>query len=259
MVLYFKFWITPESAYKSRSQESENMKIVLWNCNNGLGRAEKIDYLMSFKPDLAIIPEIKEHNIEKLNPSKYIWITNNPKKNKPKGLGVLAFNGINITSLPRDSDMEIFIPVRVESNTLSFNLLAVWNFYDRCKQGRFKDVTDENRVEYSALKHYKNLFEDHCLIVGDWNIGPTLKSTKGYQRLNEILGQSNILSLYHLHKGIDLMNTDYATHVHARGKSHIIDHIFGSPHFQTSIESFEIPKMSEVVLSDHAPLVLKVS
>ena len=45
------------------------MKILLWNCNNGISKQTQIDYFESFECDLAVIPELKKHNIEKLNPS----------------------------------------------------------------------------------------------------------------------------------------------------------------------------------------------
>ena len=51
------------------------MRILLWNCNNGLGSKEQREYFFSFKPDIAIIPELKEHNLESLSPENSIWVT----------------------------------------------------------------------------------------------------------------------------------------------------------------------------------------
>ena len=36
------------------------MKILLWNCNNGISKQTQIDYFKSFECDLAVIPELKE-------------------------------------------------------------------------------------------------------------------------------------------------------------------------------------------------------
>ena len=44
------------------------MRILLWNCCNGFGDQLKIDYIKSFNPDIAVIPEIKEKNIDQIKP-----------------------------------------------------------------------------------------------------------------------------------------------------------------------------------------------
>ena len=88
-------------------------------------------------------------------------------KNKhPKGLGILSFNGAQISPLEFDEDMELYIPVNVVFKNISFNLLAVWNFYYACKQGRFKGVKGENCLEWSAIRHYTNTL-DYPLLIGE--------------------------------------------------------------------------------------------
>ena len=101
------------------------MNILLWNCNNGINKLEQIDYFKSFQCDLAVIPELKERNISSLEPEYAAWVTNNHSNPNPKGLGVLTFNGWQLDELPRDEDMEIYIPLRIFNSSCSFNLLAV--------------------------------------------------------------------------------------------------------------------------------------
>ncbi|MEI7441602.1 MAG: hypothetical protein WCK43_08255, partial [bacterium] len=158
------------------------MRILNWNCNNGISNKRQIDYLKSFNADVVIIPEIKKSNIKTLSPDSYVWATNNHLNLAPKGLGVLSFNGYTLEECPRDEDMELFIPVKVKSSKQSFNLVAVWNFYSACKQGRFKGVTGPECVEFSALKYYKDFLKDPCLIAGDWNLGPTFAQA-GFLRI----------------------------------------------------------------------------
>ena len=38
--------------------------------------------------------------------------------------------------------MEIYIPAKIKGNGIEFNILAIWNFYWACKQGRFKGVRE---------------------------------------------------------------------------------------------------------------------
>ena len=67
------------------NNEFQKIKILLWNCNSGLGRKEQINQLKSYDCDLAIIPELRESNIELIKPSDAVWKTNNHKTRKPKG------------------------------------------------------------------------------------------------------------------------------------------------------------------------------
>ena len=42
------------------------MRILQWNCCNGLGTKPQIEYFKSFECDIAVLPELKESNIEGL-------------------------------------------------------------------------------------------------------------------------------------------------------------------------------------------------
>lgn len=221
-----------------------------------MGTKTQIEYFHSFEPDIAVLPELKESNIEALNPSSYVWITNNHQNSKPKGLGVLAFNGIELISLPRDEDMEIYIPLEVKSPELNFNLLAVWNFYSACKQGRFKDVKGEDSVEWSAIRHYADFLKDPALTVGDWNFGPTF-SQAAFIKLCQMMSDLDIESLYHKFNNLTAEQSDHPTFKTTRKNFHHLDHIFGSSHFVNSMTNLTVGSFDDVVLSDHTPLLLE--
>ena len=233
------------------------MKILLWNCNNGISKQTQIDYFKSFDCDLAVIPELKEHNIEKLNPSSSIWITNNFENKTPKGLGILGFDNVQLKLLPRDEDMEIYIPIKVNTSKLNFTLLAVWNFYWACKQGRFKDLKGDNCLEWAALDHYKPILKDPSLIVGDWNFGPTF-SQEAFVKLNNILNQQDIKSLYHEFENIPVTDTKNYTYKSPMKTFHHLDHIFGSLYFLNKMKNFKVSSLDEAILSDHAALLLEL-
>ena len=233
------------------------MNILLWNCNNGINKPKQIDYFKSFQCDLAVIPELKEGNIPSLEPDSAVWVTNNHSNPNPKGLGVLTFNGWQLDELPRDEDLEIYIPLKVSDSSRSFNLLAVWNFYWACKGGRFKDVKGESALEWSAIRHYKTLFNDPSIIIGDWNFGPTF-SQEAFVRLERELNESGLTSLYHLRYELSSRQTSHSTFKTTRGNLHHIDHMFGSKVFQSEMRDYSIRHFDEVVLSDHAPSLLEV-
>jgi exonuclease III len=233
------------------------MRVLLWNCNNGINQKSQVRYFESFCPDIAILPELKEKNITILSPNSAVWVTNNHTNPSPKGLGVLAFNGFELEELPRDEDMEIFIPLRVRKGPFAFSLLAVWNFYYACKQGRFKNVKGDECVEWSALRHYRSLFNDPAMIIGDWNFGPTCYEDS-YLKLDNMLEMSGMKSLYHTYHSLSPLETKHSTFKTTRNNFHHIDHMFGSRFFLECMTAFQVDDFDQVVLSDHAPLLLKL-
>ena len=233
------------------------MRVLLWNCNNGLGKKEQIDQFRSFTCDIAVVPELKESNIETLKPDDSVWITNNFGIKKPKGLGVLAFNGWKLEELPRDEDMEIYIPLKLSKDEFSFNLLALWNFYSACKSGRFKGVKGDKALEWEAMRHYDNLLSDPSLVVGDFNFGPTF-SSESFLHLVQLLEKKGLKSLYHHFFDLEPSETEHPTFKTTRDNFHHLDHMFGSKRFFSTIKKFEIIDFKKVVLSDHSPLLLEV-
>ena len=231
------------------------MRVVLWNCKDGINKQSQVDYFNNFEADLAILPELKEKNIETLSPDSAIWVTNNHYNRYPKGLGVLSFNGFNLEEYPRDEEMEIFIPLKVFKEEFSMNLLAVWNFYWACKQGRFKDVRGDNCLEWSALRHYKPLFDDPIMVAGDWNFGPTLYP-KEFDKLDGMLEKSGLKSLYHIFHKIPLLESNHMTFRAPTGHLHHLDHIFGSKYFYANMKKLSVGDLESAVLSDHAPIIL---
>lgn len=234
------------------------MKVLLWNCKNGIASASKISYFNSFSADIAIVPELIEKHIKFLKPDSAVWVTNNHTNPSPKGLAVLTFNGFKIEELDRDSDMEIFIPLRVSKKTFHFNLLAFWNFYSACKQGRFKGVNGAESLELSAIVHYKHLFKDPSLMVGDLNFGPTFCQQE-FVELSEILGKSGMQSLYHKYENLPLSESKHSSFKSTRKKLHHIDHMFGSEFFSKNMCNYKIENIHEVVLSDHSPITLDIN
>ena len=45
------------------------MRCVFWNCMNGMGGTEQVEYFLNMQPDLAVLPELKQKNIEALSPN----------------------------------------------------------------------------------------------------------------------------------------------------------------------------------------------
>ena len=222
---------------------------------NGMGRPEQIDMFKSFEADLAILPELKQKNIDALCPTDAVWITNNHTNKIPKGLGVLSFNQTRLTELERDEDMEIYIPFSVQSPKYAFDLLAVWNFYFECKQGRFKGVKGENCLEWSAIRKYTAEFGEDCLFGGDWNFGPTF-SQPAFLEMCQMFENAGSHSLYHEANNLDWASSNHMTFKSPSKSYHHLDHFFGSKSFTANMINYEIPPVDDAVLSDHSPVIL---
>lgn len=231
------------------------MKIAIWNVMNGMGSSQQIELFKSLCVDLAILPELKQKNTDGLNPKDAVWITNNFSNKTPKGLGVLSFNDTSLRELPRDEDMEIYIPVTVQHPSYTFDLLAVWNFYFACKRGRFKGVKGDGCLEWSAIRKYTKELNSNCLFGGDWNFGPTFAQAE-FIRMCEMYKDVGVESLYHKAHNLQWAESCHMTFKSTRQTYHHLDHFFGSSLIGSSMLSYEILPMQEVVLSDHAPVIL---
>ncbi|RYZ80716.1 MAG: endonuclease/exonuclease/phosphatase family protein, partial [Proteobacteria bacterium] len=197
------------------------MRLVLWNCLGGLKHPDKVSYLKSLKPDLLIVPEIREKHIDALKPTSAIWITNNHESKNPKGLGVLSFAGHDLQKLDADIDMELFLPIRTVFEGVPINLLAVWAFHSRCKQGRYKGKLGSYQLKRDAINRYKELFTQPSIVAGDWNLGPTIEP-KSFDEITEMFGSSGLSNLYNSFNHLPVDAVAPMTHRHSSGRLHLI-------------------------------------
>lgn len=231
------------------------MRVLLWNCNNGLGSREQIDYFKALMPDLAILPELKRDNVEQLGARSFSWTTNNLSNRSPKGLGVLGFGEVQLLELERDPDMELFLPLTVQSPELSFNLVAVWNFYHACKQGRFRGVKGEGALEWMAIQRYGGSLSAPCLFGGDWNFGPTF-SQRAFIKMCDLFANLGYQSLYHVRHGLEWEESRHSTFRSPNGHYHHLDHLFATQDLCSRMVDYEIIPVDQAVRSDHSPVLL---
>lgn len=231
-----------------------NFRCVVWNCRNGLVKPAQVELFQSLQADIAILPELRQSDILGLGPNSSIWVTNNHKHVKPKGLGVLSFGDWRVEAMPADRDMELYVPVHATSPSGEvIKILAIWNFYAKAKQGRFRGVKGEDAVELSAIRYYRNIMSENFLMAGDLNFGPTL-SQWAFVDLTKRLETNEVYSLYHSANGLPPHKTCHPTYRHTTGQEHHLDHIFGSIDMLERLETFVTMPLSDVILSDHAPI-----
>jgi endonuclease/exonuclease/phosphatase family metal-dependent hydrolase len=73
-----------------------------------------------------------------------------------------------------------------------------------------------------------------------------------------MLEMSGMKSLYHTYHSLSPLETKHSTFKTTRNNFHHIDHMFGSRFFLECMTAFQVDDFDQVVLSDHAPLLLEL-
>ncbi len=207
------------------------------------------------QPDIAVLPELKQKNIEALCPNCASWVTNNHANKAPKGLGILTFGETCLKEFPFDKDMDIYLPVRVTNSLMNFNLIGVWNFYYACKQGRFKDVRGDGALEWAAIEHYTKKLNGPCIFGGDWNFGPTF-AQPSFLHICDMFKTAGFGSLYHSFFDLPYEFSEHPTFRHSRGYQHHLDHVFATDDIVKKLINLEVHSLNDAVKSDHSPIII---
>lgn len=236
------------------------MKVITWNCN--MAFRKKYKNILSYKPDLLIIPECENpDNFKETFDSDVVWTGNNSKK----GLGVFSFNDFKI-SLHKSycEDFKYVLPIEVTiNNEKIMNLIAVWaqNNEEDPKRRYIGNV-------WCALNYYKDLLKEPIIIAGDfnWNVIWDKEKYPLYGTLNDVinlLGRYGIYSTYHsIPDAIFGINAVFGNEkdptlflLKKKEKAYHIDYIFTSQCFIDNIKSYSIGKYKDwITLSDHMPI-----
>jgi exonuclease III len=220
------------------------IRIASWNCGGGFKTSKKLDFIKSFDADILICQEPRDNELE--NFKKIFWVTNQPEKSKPKGLGVYTSNeAIKIKPLPFSKDFELIQPLEVNLNNRSFNLMAVWS-YNRRSQGIFKG---KRGMMIEALKHYAKDYSKNTIWIGDFNNGPTIKNAKFWNPLVDQFKSNRVDQL-------EFQGSPY-THYNNKGTLHKVDHCFVSVNRDFNVVDQSLIPL-ETSPSDHAPLLVDI-
>jgi exonuclease III len=237
------------------------MKVITWNCN--MAFRKKYKNILSYKPDLLIVPEC-EHpdNFKDTFYSDVVWIGNNNKK----GLGIFSLNNIKM-SLHKSycEEYKYILPIEVLiNNRKTMNLIAVWaqNNSEIPKRRYIGNV-------WCALNHYKDLLEEPMVIAGDFNWNVIWDNDKKYPLYGtltdviNLLGKYGIYSIYHsIPDAIFSTDTSFGYEkdptlflLKKKEKAYHIDYMFASKNLINNVESCFIGKYKDwIALSDHMPV-----
>lgn len=232
------------------------MKIISWNCNQGLISKKKYEDLLDLKSDIAIIQECLSPDKIKSNfgYKQFLWKGTNPNK----GIGIFSFNdevSLNI----HDSYTENFkyiVPIEVKGK-VDFILFAIW-----AMRGENSKLDYSSQI-YLALNYYKELINEKSIIIGDFNSNKKFKTNRhrigSFMNIVDFLSHYKIQSLYHYIQKEEFGNESIPTHFYRHNSSSPfhIDYCFVSDYFIDKLNDFSIGKPQQWSdRSDHFPLII---
>jgi hypothetical protein len=210
----------------------------------------KSDAILAHNPDLLILQECSQADIENYDAPFKHWVGKNPHK----GLGVLGFGNHNFKVADNYNDT-IHWAIPIESDEV--DVLAMWAHKD----------AGQTYVEglLNALSHYDSLLrKDKGLFIGDMNNNVIWdhKTKKEWQWATflEELKKRDKHSVWHETRNETHGNETMSTLFWRRNIEHgyHIDYVFGSKEL-TERSSVEIGTHQEWLKhSDHAPLLLDI-
>ncbi|WP_226682871.1 endonuclease/exonuclease/phosphatase family protein [Sutcliffiella horikoshii] len=233
------------------------MKILTWNC--AMCFREKIDHVLPLNADILVIPECEAPSKWKGKDKvkgihQFIWV--DKKYNLNKGLGVFSMN--SSYQIKRHchfkKDFKYIVPFEVTGKE-NFILLAVW-----AQRATTRYDSYIGQI-FHAIKYYKDLFKQPCIIVGDWNSNQKfdyIKRVGNHTTVVNMLQTDEIESGYHHFFNEEHGMETKPTHYFWRKKERPfhLDYLFASRSFFERMKHFEVGRYEDwIKLSDHMPVI----
>lgn len=227
-------------------------RLVSWNCAQAAH--QKLDALMSLKPDVAILPECAMPEVlhSKCSPQceSFEWVG----RNRHKGLAVLSFGQYRLARASNwDESLRYFIPVHV-TGPVEINLLATWAF----RPGDPPTVIPNPASLPQAVNCYREfLGAPWAVMAGDFNAGVVFdpKRRPTFRSLADDLASRGLHSVLHRHHGWEFGSEQEPTFFDRtkRDAPFHIDYVFSN---QPTSAVHIGAKSDWRTLSDHMPLVI---
>lgn len=239
------------------------MKIVVWNCNQGLHR--KADSVLGLSPDLAIIPEAaRQARTLTTKASGSLWIG----EEKNKGLGIYSFGEFRIELHScYDKRLQWVAPI-VVTGPAHFLLLATWALNDQASE-KHPQQGPKGQVA-AALQVYKDQIDGSgmpLVVAGDFNGCVSWdKREKHSMHFNTVRDLTNhgLVSAYHSSRKVAQGNEPDPTYWRDRtpsGQRFHIDYCFIPKEWMSDGVRVVVGDYDGWIashLSDHAPLVVDI-
>jgi exonuclease III len=236
------------------------MRLITWNCQGAFRK--KADIILSYRPDILIVPE-SEH------PDKLIFSDSNPKPNCfhwygdtiHKGIGIYSYSDYKFELLTDFiPEFRYILPFHVTGHGQTFILFAIWAMSNKENyEARYIGQI------WRAINHYSNLLGGSTILVGDFNsnkIWDYKKRVGSHSDVVHKLADSNIFSIYHNHFNFEQGQEEHPTFFLQRKqyKPYHIDYCFASADIIEKVKNIEIGTYEKWIgYSDHTPLIIDFS
>jgi exonuclease III len=233
------------------------MRIITWNCQGAFRK--KADIILSYQPDILIIPE-SEHT------DKLIFNKTIPKPNcnywhgdiLNKGIGIYSYNDYKFELLAEfNPEFRYVLPFRVNGKGQTFIMFAIWAMSNKENyEARYIGQI------WRAINHYSALLSGSTILVGDFNsnkIWDYKKRVGSHSDVVRKLEEYHIQSVYHKYFHIEQGHEKHPTFFLQRkqNKPYHIDYCFASTDLVEKVVNVEIGAYSNwIEYSDHSPLII---
>jgi len=220
---------------------------------------KKAEFIMTYKPDILIVPECEHPDKLKFNPDipepkDILWFGTNQNK----GLGIFSYSDFRFKLLDNHNpELRMIIPIEVTDGCLDFILFAVWAYNPHDLDYKYIGQV------WKAINYYENLMKGKNIVfAGDFNsnvIWDKLHRKISHSMVVEKLIGLNIFSTYHTHQntaqGVEERPT-YFMYRH-KDKPYHIDYCFASKDLIDKLQSVEVGEYDFwIQYSDHVPVIV---
>ena len=214
--------------------------------------AAKQKGVLSHQPDVVILQECSQKDVNASGATFAYWVGTNPHK----GLAVLGF-GDHVYSIDSCSTNAYpwFIPLRIDD--VQLHVLAVWS-HVKTRQERYV------RLTHQALDHYQAFLEEgSAIMMGDFNsntIWDKQHSKQSHTALVEKLALLSLNSVYH-HQTQEIQGKE------TRATFYLYRHTDKRYHMDYAFVSKDLLAQAHLLIpdptfwltrSDHIPLILDI-
>lgn len=236
------------------------MRIIEWN-SQGAFRL-KNDKILSFNPDILIIPECE--NVDKLEfgkltprPNDFFWHGDSANK----GIGIFSYSDyrfeLHKSYNPR---FRHIIPLIASNSNESFLLFAIWAMDN-------KENPDARYIGqvWLAINYYSNLINSDTILIGDFNsnkIWDYKDRVGNHSDVVDFLKAREIQSIYHVANSTNHGQENDSTFFMYRKKDkpYHIDYCFASEKILKSDYKLTLGQVDNWIdLSDHVPMIIEFS
>ena len=233
------------------------MRIITWNCN--MAFRKKADVILTYNPDILIVPEFEHPDKLKLNtgipqPTDVLWFGTN----QHKGLGIFSYSNYRFKLLDmHNPELKMVIPIAVTGGQYDFTLYAIWANNPGDPDGQYVEQI------WKAIHHYNNhLTGKPSILAGDFNsntIWDRKHRAGNHSNVVKFLAEKEIYSAYHVHHQQEQGKEKHPTYYLYRhlDKPYHLDYCFISADLAGKLQSVEIGDYDYWIrYSDHVPVII---